>query len=160
MINDGALDRYKVLVFLWGRTTEKSVLDRMDQWVVKGGTVIYPEKQQAREGGLSTIEGDLSVWNRWRQGQTGRGRLLLFEGHPEPIHYYVTFLRDQLRQLEVLSPAVRAAIRIEKPVEVYWSVLKNGKLALMNYDDVDAVVQLSSGKQLTIPPYTIVLASI
>ena len=33
MILDGALDRYKVLVFLWGDTTEKPVLDRIAQWV-------------------------------------------------------------------------------------------------------------------------------
>ena len=33
MILDGALDRYKVLIFLWGDTTEKAVLDRIAQWV-------------------------------------------------------------------------------------------------------------------------------
>jgi Glycosyl hydrolase family 14 len=157
MVLDGALDRYKVLVFLWGRIAEKSVLDRIDGWVGSGGTVIYPEKQQAREGGLSTVEGDLSVWNRWRQGQTGRGRVILFEGHPEPVHYYITFLRNQLRDLEVLSTDVRAALGIEKPEEVYWSILKNQKLALLNYDDDPAVIKLTGGKTIRIPPYTIVL---
>jgi hypothetical protein len=157
MIDDGALDRYKALVFLWGRITEKSVLDRIERWVDSGGTVLYPERQQAREGGLSTVEGDLSVWNRWRRGQTGRGRAIFFEGHPEPIHYYMNFLRDQLRNLERLSPAVRAAVSMEKPEEVYWSVLKNGKLALLNYDDGEATVRLAGGRKIKIAPYMIVL---
>jgi len=157
MIDDGALDRYKVLVFLWGRVTEKSVLDRIGRWVESGGTVLYPEKQQAREGGLSTVEGDLSVWNRWRRGETGRGRVVLFEGHPEPVHYYMSFLRDQMRNLDVLSPAVRAAIGMEKPEEVYWSVLRNGKLALLNYDDSEAVVRLADGTRIKIAPYTIAM---
>jgi hypothetical protein len=155
MVSDGALDRFKVLVFLWGRITEKSVLDRIDSWVAAGGIVIYPEKQQSREGGLSTVEGDLSVWNRWRQGQTGRGRLILFEGHPEPVHYYVSFLRSQLRNLSVLSTDVRTALGIEKPEEVYWSVLNNQKLALLNYDDDEATVRLAGGKTIKIPPYAI-----
>ena len=155
MVRDGALERYKVLVFLWGRITEKSVLDRIDRWVASGGIVIYPEKQQAREGGLATVEGDLSVWQRWRQGQTGQGRMILFEGHPEPIHYYITFLREQLRTLGKLSPAFRSAVAMEKPEEVYWSVLNNDRLVLLNYDDSEAVVRLAGGKTVRMQPYTI-----
>ena len=32
MILDGALDRYKVLVFLWGRVAEKPVIEAIDRW--------------------------------------------------------------------------------------------------------------------------------
>jgi hypothetical protein len=40
MILDNALDRYKVLIFLWGAITEKPVLERIDRWVRSGGTLI------------------------------------------------------------------------------------------------------------------------
>jgi hypothetical protein len=157
MIVDGALDRYKVLVFLWGRVAERPVLDALDRWVAAGGTVIYPERQQAREGGLATPEGDFTLWNKWKAGETGKGQVIFFDGHPEPVHYYMNFLRDRLPRLDVLSPAVRAALRMEKPVDLFWSVLANGKLALLNYGDEEAVVRTAQGKTIRMRPYTIAL---
>jgi hypothetical protein len=41
MILDGALDRYKVLLFLWGAVTEKPVLERIDRWVRSGGALVF-----------------------------------------------------------------------------------------------------------------------
>ncbi len=58
MILDGALDRYKVLVFLWGSVAEKGVIEKIDRWVRAGGVIIYPEQQQWKKALLGTIEGD------------------------------------------------------------------------------------------------------
>ena len=67
MILDGALDRYKVLIFLWGDVTEKPVLDRIAQWVESGGTVITGLR-------LHTVEGDGSVAQRWSRVKPARDR--------------------------------------------------------------------------------------
>ncbi|MBI5086149.1 MAG: hypothetical protein HZB13_16315, partial [Acidobacteria bacterium] len=41
------------------------------------------------------------------------------------------------------------------PDSVFWSVLENGKLMLLNFGDETATVRLASGKAVTIPPYEI-----
>jgi hypothetical protein len=155
MILDGALDRFKVLVFVWARMSEKPVLEAIQRWIEKGGVIIYPDRLHSREGGLSTPEGDHSVYRRWQQGDTGMGRAILFDGHPEPVHYYMEFVRNELRKLEVLSPSTRSALSIEKPGETYWSLLAGKKLAILNYDDAESIVRFPDGRKATIAPYSI-----
>ena len=157
MVLDGALDRYRVLVFVYAAMTEKPVLERIARWIESGGVAIYPERQHLRDGGLATVEGDRAVWNRWQQGQTGKGRVIFYRGHPEPVHYYMSFLHDELPKLDNLSAATRGALRMEKPREVYWSILSNGKVALMNYDDNEATVRRAGGKVIKMSPYTIAI---
>jgi hypothetical protein len=149
MIMDGALDRYKVLVFLWGDTTEKPVLDRIAQWVERGGTVITGVT-------LRTVEGDGSVAQRWKKGETGKGRVILYRGEWLPADYYVRFVGRQLRELSGLHPSVKRALLMEKPDTVYWSVLESGELALLNFDDAPATVQFA-GRTLRLEPYGILL---
>jgi hypothetical protein len=155
MVLDGALDRYKVLVFVWGHITEKPVLERIARWVEAGGTLIYPERPR---GLLQTVEGDLSVSHRWQRGETGKGRVTLFPGDPEPGEPYARFVRDELRKLANLRPQVAAALRIEKPPGVYWSVLENGQLWLLNFSDDEALVSLDGRRRLRLAPYTVVEA--
>ena len=154
MIGDGALERYKVLLFLWGHVTEKPVLERIARWVEAGGTVIYPERPR---GLLETVEGDLAVSRRWQAGATGKGRVIFFRGDPEPGEPYARFVRDELRKLDHLRPQIRGALRMEKPHWVYWSVLENGALALLNFGDDEAVVRLDGGRTVRLEPYTIAL---
>jgi hypothetical protein len=156
MVEDGALDRYKVLVFLWARYTEQSVLDRIASWVRSGGSVIYPERLHMREGGLGTPENDHTVWNQWQRGETGGGRVVFFRGHPEPVHYYMSFLRQTLRDAPELSALTRAAIDMDKPQETYWALLANGRIALLNYDDAPSSVRIGD-RSLTIAPYRILM---
>jgi hypothetical protein len=157
MIRDGALDRYKVLVFLWGRVTEKPVLEHIARWVDAGGIIIYPARQQAREGLLNTVEGDSSVAREWQAGHTGKGLVIFFDGYPEPARYYISFVQSTLRRLPELRPEVLNALQIRSSGQVYWSVLSNGKLVLLSYDDHDATVRLASGKKLVLKPYTITI---
>jgi len=149
MILDGALDRYKVLVFLWGDTTEKPVLDRIAQWVEGGGTAItgFP---------LRTVERDSSVAQRWEKGETGKGRVILYRGDWLPADYYVRFVGRQLRELSGLHLSVKQALLMEKPETVYWSVLESGELALLNFDDAPATVRFA-GRTLRLEPYSILL---
>ncbi len=155
MVLDGALDRYKVLVFLWGHITEKPVLERIAKWVEAGGVLVYPERPR---GPLQTVEGDLSVWPAWRRGRTGKGRVIFFNGDPEPGDPYARFVRDELRGMEQLRPAVRAALSMDKPREVYWSVLENGELALLNFSDDPATVRVGR-RNVALEPYGIVMAA-
>ncbi|MBI2948301.1 MAG: beta-galactosidase, partial [Verrucomicrobia bacterium] len=77
MILDGALDRYKVLLFLWGAVTEKPVLERMDHWVRNGGTLIYAPNPR---GHPATVEGETAIAQKWLSGDTGQGRVVLWRG--------------------------------------------------------------------------------
>ena len=156
MVLDGALNRFKVLVFLVGRVTEKPVLDRIDEWVRSGGIVIASTREGSRQPPLATVEGDTTVWQRWQKGDTGKGRIIFYDWHPDR-KSYINFVRKQLQTLPALRPEVRSALAMEKPEDVYWSVLNNGKLALFNYSDAPATVRLASGKTLRVDTYSIVI---
>lgn len=155
MILDGALSRYRVLIFLWGTETQRSVLEKLDAWVRSGGIIIYPVRQQLRDGLLGTVDGDRSIINKWRRGDTGTGRVLFYEGHPE-VAYYMQFLREQLPRLP-LSSRFHQALEMQRPSNVYWSVLTNGKLALLNFDDNPATARLSGGRTIHLKPYEVTL---
>ncbi len=156
MILDGALDRYKVLIGIWGAYTEKPVLERIDAWVKAGGTIIW----LSRPRGLpQTPEGDSSLAQSWQRGEVGKGRAIFFTGDPEPPEEYVEFVRKHLLELSNLRPEIHRALEIEKPREVYWSVLEGGKLALLNFSDNEAHVRLSGSRVLDMPPYSIKLES-
>lgn len=150
MIRDGALDRYKVLLFLWGAATEKPVLERMDAWVKAGGTVICSPD---RRGLPHTVEGDQSIALSWQRGDTGKGRAIFFLGEAEPPNEYVEFVHDQLIGLKQLRPEIRRALRIEKPQGVYWSVLEGGKLAVLNFTGHAQTLRLPGGGILRLRPY-------
>lgn len=154
MIEDGALARFRVLVFLWGHITERRILERIDAWVQAGGVVIYPERPR---GLLETVEGDQTVARRWQRGATGKGKVIFFAGDPVPGEYYARFVRDQLRRLDVLRPEIRRALAIEKPEFVYWSVLEGGRVALLNFDDEEAAVTLPPRRALRLEPYSVAI---
>jgi len=154
MIADGALARYKVLVFLWGHITERSVLERIDRWVRDGGTVIYPLMPR---GLMQTVEGDTSIMQRWLEGDTGKGRAIFWQGDSIPAEFYAAFIRKHLLARKDLDPRISAALRIERPDGVYWSVLENGRLALLNFSDEEAHLRLPGGRLVKIPPYEIAL---
>lgn len=152
MIEDGALDRFKALVWLWGTVTEKRILERMDRWVRAGGAVIYP----AMPRGLPvTVEGDGSIAANWQRGETGKGRAVAFHGDTLPGQQYARFIRREVLKLDGLAPAYRSALAMRKPPSVYWSTLANGLLVLLNFDDEEAEVRLEGGKSVSIAPYSI-----
>jgi hypothetical protein len=154
MISDGALDRYKVLVFLWGNVTEKSVLDRIDKWLRAGGTIIYCYMPR---GWVSTVEGDESMMQRWASGDTGKGKFISYSGDAVPAEFYSQFIRAQLRKMPQVRGQIRSALAMQKPSSVFWSVLENGKLALLNFSGDAASIRLESGKAIRIDPYEMVL---
>jgi len=157
MILDGALDRYKVLVFLWGTVAEKGVIEKISQWVHSGGLVIYPLLQQSREGLLHTPEGDSSLAQTWKDGRTGKGRVIFFTGYAEPPRHYISFVAETLRGLKNLHPAIQRGLRLQSSNEVYWTALPDGSLALLNYDDRPAAVRLDGTKTIRMEPYSIAI---
>jgi hypothetical protein len=66
-------------------------------------------------------------------------------------------MRQQLLGLKQLRPEIHRALEIQKPNDVYWSVLEGGKLALLNFTDHEALVRLSGGKTLAVPPFGILM---
>ena len=154
MILDGALDRYRVLLFLWGAITEKPVLEKMDQWVRSGGTLVFA---QSPRGLPTSVEGDTAIAQKWLAGDTGKGRVVLWRGDLIPSRSYAEFVRDLLLKSPSTNPRIHAALEMDKPNSVFWSVLENGKLALLNFSSRPAKVRLAGGKDLNIPAYEIVM---
>ncbi len=157
MILDGALDRYKVPVFLWGRVAEKSVIEKIGRWLRAGGVIIYHERQQAREGLLNTPEGNSTLAQGWKEGKTGNGRVILFDGHTEPCRHYIELAARTLRTITDLHPAVQRGLRMQCSNELYWTAPSNGSIALLNYDDRPAIVRFSDGKIARMEPYSIAI---
>ncbi|MCX6624738.1 MAG: beta-galactosidase, partial [Acidobacteria bacterium] len=154
MILDGALDRYKVLVFLWGTVTEQKVLEKLDAWVRAGGTIIFSVQPR---GGLTSVSEDASIFQRWQSGDTGKGKLIVYSGDSIPGEPYARFVAQELQKMTTLRPAISAALRIRKPADVYWSALENGKLALLNFSDDITTITLDGGRIVRLDPYAIVL---
>ena len=153
MILDGALDRYKALVFLWGYITLKPVLERLDAWVRAGGTIICSERPR---GVPRTIE-DQSIAEAWLRGDTGKGRVYLYKGDAEPPRYYIEYIRRRLLMVEGLRPEIRKAIGMRKSRDVYWSILEGGKLALLNFSDAEARFMLPKGSKVVMDPYSMMI---
>jgi hypothetical protein len=155
LINDGFLDRYKALVFAWGSAVEAETLERIDAWLRRGGTVIFPYFLNAE---LGTVEGDVSTFRRWKKGDFGSGTFRHFVGDDEPPEVYAEFVRKSLLEMPSLSPITRAAIEAKRPVGVFLSASKSGDLLILNFTDDPAVVEHASLGKVTIAPYAIVRA--
>ena len=78
---------------------------------------------------------------------------VLWRGDLIPSRSYAEFVKGLLLETPSIRPAIRAALRMEKPTSVFWSVLENGQVALLNFSNHPATVRLTSGKSVTIPPY-------
>lgn len=150
MIADGALAKYKVLVFLWGAVTEKAVLERIDQWVRSGGVLIYCMRNR---GAPVTVEGDSAIANRWAAGDTGNGRVIVYGGEAIPSKAYSEFIRAEVEKLPTIHPRLRAAMKMSKPDTVYWSVLENGRIALLNFSSRAATVTLADKTVIHLPAH-------
>ena len=152
LISEGFLDRYKVLVFVWGNQIEKDVLDKIDRWVRNGGTLIYPSFP--RED-LTTIEGDTSVFTRWETGDTGTGQFHRFRGDMEPPSLYADFVKSVLLKTPSLSRATKTALTMNRPDKVFISAQEDGHFLIINYGDDPATVECPGIEPVTIEPYMI-----
>lgn len=152
MIVDGALERYKVLVLLWGAVVEKAALEKIDAWVRGGGTVVFAPRPR---GNPVTVEGDGSIAARWLQGDTGKGRVVVWRGDLVPTREYGEFVRELLLEMPAVDGRVKAALRMEKPETVYWSVLENGKTVLLNFAPREARVKLADGREVRLGDFAV-----
>jgi hypothetical protein len=139
-----------VLLFLWGAVTEKAVLERIDQWVRDGGILVFCPRAR---GNPVTVEGDASISARWVAGDTGKGKVIVWGGEVIPARDFSEFVRDLLLETPSIHPRIRAALQMQKPSMVYWSVLDNGRLALLNFTSKAATVRLAGGRVVSIPAY-------
>jgi hypothetical protein len=153
MIQDGALAQYKVLLFLWGNVVEEKILNQIDAWVRSGGIVIYPFRAATP---LGTVADDFSVYKRWLRGDTGNGKVIIYRSDFEPPHRYAQFIKNQLLTLRSkLHPLTIEMLRLRRPDEVYISVLKNGKMVILNFNDAPVRVEISDENFAGIEPYSI-----
>lgn len=152
LIREGYLDRVKVLVWVWGSTAEQDVQERIDAWVRAGGVLIYPSFPR---DSLRNVAGDVTVFNRWRSGDTGEGQFHRFRGDMEPPSLYADFVRKVLLETAGLDPWTRAAISAERPERVFLSVQDDGHLVVLNYRDDPAEVVVEDALRITVPPYGI-----
>ena len=154
MVLDNALSQYKVLVFLWSNVVEADVLVKIDDWVQNGGIIIYPYSKKLP---LRTVEGDYSIFHKWQRGETGNGQVIFDYGEREPSEVYARFVKKQLLNMPKLAPETKRMLLVEKPFNVFTSVLKNGKMAILNYNDDPVKVTIPDFGDLSVKPYDIKL---
>jgi hypothetical protein len=154
MILDGALQQYKVLLFLWSDIVEADALDAIDKWVQQGGTVIYPYWIRNRMQ-LHTIEGDYSVFRRWLNGDTGKGKVIFHTETREPVNRYSNFIKKELLEMDNLDPLTLKMLNVQKPLNVFVSALKNGTLAVLNYNDEVKTITVPGKESVQMNPYSI-----
>lgn len=161
MVLDGALGQYKALVFLSrnhdGDFAEKEVLEKIDEWLRAGGTVIYPVIRSNARAGVATVEGDYSLFNRWRSGDTGRGGAVFIDTLREPLDSYIHNVAGELKKLGNLRPLTEKMLQTKCPAGVYRAVLENGLIALYNDTDYLAEIETADGKTILMEPLSIEL---
>jgi len=152
LIREGYLDRYKALVFAWGTSIEADVLERMDTWLKAGGQILYPSFPREP---LTTVDGDGATFARWGKGDTGAGLFKRFRGDMEPVSLYGDFVRARLLENTALHPWTQAALRAERPEKVFLTVQEDGRVLVLNYNDVPATVSIPGLAPITVESYGI-----
>lgn len=152
LIRDGFLGRYKALIFAWGNTIERDVLDRVDAWVRKGGTILYPSFPR---GPLTTVEGDGSAFSRWESGDVGRGHFSRFKGDMDPLSFYEAFIRAELRACTSLDPRTKKVVGVDWPEYTFASIQKDGHALILNYGDTPRTIEFPDGARVDVEAYGI-----
>ncbi len=161
LIRDGFLDRYQVLVFAWGNQIPADVQGRVDAWLRRGGTIIYPSYPRGPQEAVADAVGAnhsageaTAVFDRWSAGDTGKGGFHRFLGDAEPPELYGEFAAKALRDVRGLHPWTRAVLEAKHPAHVFFSVQPDGHALVLNYNDAPAKVAVA-GAELTVEPYGI-----
>lgn len=152
LIQEGFLDNYKALVFVWGEYIEKGTLDRMDAWLRAGGTIIFPYFLGIE---LNTVEDDPTVFRSWMRGDTGAGRFHRYRGDDEPASLYAAYVRAVLLQMSNLSKVTRIALEMDRPPTVFVSVQQDGHLLMLNFSDEPVTVSHAAIGTMDLAPYSI-----
>lgn len=161
LIRDGFLDRYKVLVFTWGNMIPADVQKLVDEWLLRGGTIIYPSYPRGPQEAIGDASrGDVSakaateVFNRWSSGDTGKGAFHRFKGDAEPPELYGEFVAEVLKEVRGLHPWTRAVLEAAHPPRVFFSVLKDGHALVLNYNATPVKISVA-GVESTMEAYGI-----
>ncbi|MBX3177619.1 MAG: beta-galactosidase [Candidatus Hydrogenedentes bacterium] len=154
LIDEGFLDRYRVLVFVWGTVMPDATLAKIDAWVKAGGTVIYPAFPR---GNLTGLSGSAEIFQGWSGGETGQGAFYRFRGDMEPESLYADFVRGALVESDALSAKERALLAVERPEQVFFSVLESGRIAALNYNPEAVTLAVEGGREIRVPGYGIAL---
>ena len=150
LIREGFLDKYKVLVFVWGNVIEADVLAVMDAWMRHGGMILYPSFPR---GALQTVEGDASVFARWSRGDSGEGAFRRFKGDMDPPSLYAEFVRNTLSRLSTLATITRALIDAERPEQVFMTAFEDGSIGILNYEEREVSVSIPGRQPIRLLPF-------
>lgn len=153
LLRGGFLDRYKVLVWVWGEVIEADVQARIDAWMQAGGTLLYPSFPR---GPLRTVEGETEIYNRWAAGKTGKGRFVRFKGDMEPPSLYGDFVREELLKTNSLSRMIRQVVDLDLPEHVFVSVCEDGHALVLNYSEEEVRMnRVGRASKFSVAPYGI-----
>ncbi len=71
LVRDGALTRYRVLVWVEGDVTERFALQAVERWVRAGGVLVVRDGLRVED-----VEKRTDIWDRLRPGPLGRGLVI------------------------------------------------------------------------------------
>ncbi|MBR6740096.1 MAG: beta-galactosidase [Clostridia bacterium] len=161
MMLDGALERYKVLIFPClgheGEYMEKDALEAVDRFVKNGGTVILPHIQSNVRQGIATVEGDYSIFNAWCRGEVGKGKVIRINTLRCPLENYIDGIVETLQGIEGMDQKTYAMLSAQNERGVYLSALENGYIAVYNDLERESELVMADGRRVTLEPLSITL---
>ncbi|MCA9447815.1 MAG: family 14 glycosylhydrolase, partial [Candidatus Omnitrophica bacterium] len=152
LIREGFLDRYKVLVHVWGDVIEADVEEKIDDWIRNGGTLIYPSFPR---GSLSTVEGDPDLFSSWSKGDTGNGAFIRYQGDMEPPSLYADYVHERLLDVAGLHPWTKQILESDHSEHVFSSIQKDGHLMVLNYSGEVGFIDIPHRPRVSLEPYSI-----
>ncbi len=138
LVLDGALtDRYRALVIFQGDLIEQSVLDKIESWVKRGGTLITLTSAPIRN-----VEGD--TWPLAEASKAGKGSIVRLSA--------ATNNGNKLPG--ELAPALEPYLRADGVADGVWTTRRGTETLL--YNGTDKAVQCAvGGKEVTVEPHSI-----
>ncbi|MCA9424112.1 MAG: hypothetical protein KC994_03525, partial [Candidatus Omnitrophica bacterium] len=152
LIREGFLDRYKVLVHVWGDVIEADVEEKIDDWIRNGGTLIYPSFPR---GSLSTVEGDPDLFSSWSKGDTGNGAFIRYQGDMEPPSLYADYVHERLLDVAGLHPWTKQILESDHSEHVFSSIQKDGHLMVLNYSGDVGFIDIPHRSRVSLETYSI-----
>ena len=131
MVNDGALDRFRVLVCADGVFFQPETLAKIEAWVRAGGTLVRGDLP------MTTVEGDGAVWERLKGTDVGKGKVVVCAGAPANEPLYRAVVRDAIYKMPPLNGAkgTRELAPDAAWGNLYCVLLKSGEIIAFNNGD-------------------------
>ncbi|MDH7602739.1 MAG: beta-galactosidase [Armatimonadota bacterium] len=148
LIRDGALSKYRVLIYVQGSVTEEFALRRIADWVKSGGTLVT-----CNMGPVETVEGDRSIWEslvpvgtanseQVQTRQIGRGLIVVLPFKPEEHEQLAQEVAKAIYNLSRFESGQRDICLIDGESDNVFATLLPDRILYFNCSDHPVVKRI------------------